>query len=812
MELPSCLLPGKLEEREIVRLMRVIMKETKPVICICHLLPFLLAISAAVESTCTRRCGDVDIPFPFGIEQDCFLSRFHVVCNSSKLYYGDIQILNIYPDASRATRLQKVPLVHPQDNNNSTGVHISSEMDLTGSPFRFSEYRNNFAAVGCNVVAFFNTSTLDAFVDTRYGRSCAALCNDAANYIDVINGSCSGADGCCQIGDIPWGMQQFTSYIILDFAGFSGSPSQNSSCLFSTLVDRYSFNASSDLRGCDLYELYQGQFPVAVDWSISNASCEDAKLNPTTYACRSRNSYCNDPFPGYSCSCNYAYEGNPYIEDGCSGANIFIFTIQIFKLKISVCHIPGCYGMCLDNRTCECPPGTRGDPSRPNGCSEKNTRISKFLSPVNPISSNCFISYNAKIKVCLKSSVIIGNIFMIISASAGGSVLICSAIVALWRILKKRNLQNRKKKFYRRNLDLLKKEQSSTDEIVTERMKIYELDELEKATNYFDKTRVVGGGGHGKVYKGILLDQRVVAIKMPKITNESELGQFINEVFILSQTNHRNVVKFMGCCLETEVPLLVFEFISGGTLSDHLLNHEQFSPLSFEDRLRIAYEVARALSYIHSEASITIFHRDVKSSNILLDERNIAKLADFGASRAVTCDTNSVTTIVQGTYGYLDPEYHQTGRLTDKSDVYSFGVILAELLTGTTAIPYQINNEVRHLVMDFIASLKDNSLPEILDPLVLEEAKEEILGKFSRLIERCLKLNGTERPTMKEVEEELEAMRAKKPKASPNGPGVTASCLDLGVNSLGGTSAFFYTCLDLEANSLEETALIDSSM
>ncbi|XP_042386900.1 wall-associated receptor kinase 3-like [Zingiber officinale] len=713
MELPSCLLPGKLEEREIVRLMRVIMKETKPVICICHLLPFLLAISAAVESTCTRRCGDVDIPFPFGIEQDCFLSRFHVVCNSSKLYYGDIQILNIYPDASRATRLQKVPLVHPQDNNNSTGVHISSEMDLTGSPFRFSEYRNNFAAVGCNVVAFFNTSTLDAFVDTRYGRSCAALCNDAANYIDVINGSCSGADGCCQIGDIPWGMQQFTSYIILDFAGFSGSPSQNSSCLFSTLVDRYSFNASSDLRGCDLYELYQGQFPVAVDWSISNASCEDAKLNPTTYACRSRNSYCNDPFPGYSCSCNYAYEG---------------------------------------------------------------------------------------------------NIFMIISASAGGSVLICSAIVALWRILKKRNLQNRKKKFYRRNLDLLKKEQSSTDEIVTERMKIYELDELEKATNYFDKTRVVGGGGHGKVYKGILLDQRVVAIKMPKITNESELGQFINEVFILSQTNHRNVVKFMGCCLETEVPLLVFEFISGGTLSDHLLNHEQFSPLSFEDRLRIAYEVARALSYIHSEASITIFHRDVKSSNILLDERNIAKLADFGASRAVTCDTNSVTTIVQGTYGYLDPEYHQTGRLTDKSDVYSFGVILAELLTGTTAIPYQINNEVRHLVMDFIASLKDNSLPEILDPLVLEEAKEEILGKFSRLIERCLKLNGTERPTMKEVEEELEAMRAKKPKASPNGPGVTASCLDLGVNSLGGTSAFFYTCLDLEANSLEETALIDSSM
>ncbi|XP_074586563.1 wall-associated receptor kinase 3-like [Curcuma longa] len=745
--------------------MMMMMKKMKKIseICMCLLLLLLLAISRA-ESTCTRRCGDVDIPFPFGIEPDCFLPGFHVACNSSKLYNGDIQILSIDPEESRATIIQKNALVYPE-NNNDTGVHISTEMDLTDSPFRFSRRGNIFAAVGCNVVAFFNTSTPDAFSDIRYGRSCAALCNDV-NYNDVINGSCSGADGCCQFGDIPFGMQQFTSYIILDFARFSGSPSQNSSCIFSFLVDRSSFNPSSDLRGyCDLYELYQGQFPVSVDWAITDA---------TTYAHRRRNSYCyrslwSPSSIRYSCRCNSGYEGNPYVEDGCS---------------VSVCrHMPGCYGMCLDNTTCECPPGTRGDPTRPNGCSAKNTRTR--------------------------------NIFMIISASAGGSVLICSTIVALWRILKKRNLQNRKKKFYRRNLDLLKKEQSSTDEIVTERMKIYELDELEKATNSFDKTRVVGGGGHGKVYKGILSDQRVVAIKKPKITNECELGQFINEVFILSQTNHRNVVKFMGCCLQTEVPLLVFEFISGGTLSDHLLNQEQFSPLSFEDRLRIAYEVARALSYIHSEASITIFHRDVKSSNILLDERNTAKLADFGASRAVTCDTNSVTTIVQGTYGYLDPEYHQTGKLSEKSDVYSFGVILAELLTGRTAIPYQKNNEVRHLVMDFIASLKDNSLLEILDPLVLEEAKEEILGNFARLIERCLKLSGTERPTMKEVEEELEAMRAKKPKVDhPNSLGGTVSIytgFDVGVNSLGGTASF-NTCFDIESNILRVTASTDSSM
>ncbi|RRT32938.1 hypothetical protein B296_00054811, partial [Ensete ventricosum] len=232
-------------------------------------------------------------------------------------------------------------------------------------------------------------------------------------------------------------------------------------------------------------------------------------------------------------------------------------------------------------------------------------------------------------------------------------------------------------------------------------------------------------------------------------------------------TNHRNVVKFFGCCLQTQVPLLVFEFISGGTLSDHLLllAGEGVSPLSFEDRLRIATEVAKALSYLHTEASITIFHRDIKSSNILLDERNTAKLADFGASRAVSIEQTSIATAVQGTFGYLDPEYHQTGRLTEKSDVYSFGVILAELLTGQLAIPRRENNVVRHPVMDFLAALKENSLFKVLDPLVLQEGSREAVERIARLVEKCLKLSGNDRPSMREVEDELEAVRSNKTKA-----------------------------------------------
>jgi len=294
---------------------------------------------------------------------------------------------------------------------------------------------------------------------------------------------------------------------------------------------------------------------------------------------------------------------------------------------------------------------------------------------------------------------------------------------------------------------------------IAERM-IIPLDELAKATNNFDKAREVGGGGHGTVYKGILSDLHVVDIKKSNITVQKEINEFINEVAILSQVNHKNVVKLFGCCLETEVPLLVYEFISNGTLYHHLHVAGPRS-LSWGNRLRIATEIATALAYLHSEVSIPIIHRDIKSTNVLLDDTLTAKVSDFGASRYIPVDKTGLTTRVQGTIGYLDPLYFQTNRLTEKSDAYSFGVILVELLTRKKPSSY-LSPEGDGLVSHFLDLHAEGNLVQIIDPQVIEKGGEEV-QEVAAFAASCMNLlRADERPTMRQVEHTLEGLRGPK--------------------------------------------------
>lgn len=285
---------------------------------------------------------------------------------------------------------------------------------------------------------------------------------------------------------------------------------------------------------------------------------------------------------------------------------------------------------------------------------------------------------------------------------------------------------------------------------------MFTIEELKKATNNFAKDRILGVGGNGIVYKGILPDQRIVAIKKSKQLEQNQIEEFINEVVILTQINHRNVVKLLGCCLETEVPLLVYEYISHGTLHHHIHNNGGNMPwLSFQNRLRIAVESADAFSYLHYAASTPILHRDIKSANILLDDYYTARIADFGASRLRPFDQADMSSLIPGTLGYLDPEGIQMG-LSDKSDVYSFGVVLAELLTGREAIDLTLPNKEKSLATYFKASVKENRLFQILHHRVLKEGSLEQLNAIGELVVRCLNTKGEERPTMKEVATELE--------------------------------------------------------
>ncbi|KAM7502481.1 hypothetical protein LguiB_001385 [Lonicera macranthoides] len=345
------------------------------------------------------------------------------------------------------------------------------------------------------------------------------------------------------------------------------------------------------------------------------------------------------------------------------------------------------------------------------------------------------------------------------SASIAGLLL----IVSTWRsykIMKRRKKTKLKKKFFKRNGGLLLEQQlSSGEEGNVDKTKIFTSKELEKATDQYNKNRILGQGGQGTVYKGMLTDGRIVAIKKSKIKDKCQLEQFINEVAILSQINHRNVVKLHGCCLETEVPMLVYEFIPNGTLFQYIHDENPEFPLSWDVRLRIATEVAGALTYLHSAASVPIYHRDIKSTNILLDEKFKAKVADFGTSRSIAIDQTHLTTKVLGTFGYLDPEYFLSSQFTEKSDVYSFGVVFVELLTGEKAVSSTRSEERRGLALHFKLAIKENRLYDILDAKVAREGAKEEIKMVANLAKQCLNSNSKKRPTMREVAMELERIR-----------------------------------------------------
>ncbi|XP_024973863.1 wall-associated receptor kinase-like 20 [Cynara cardunculus var. scolymus] len=288
--------------------------------------------------------------------------------------------------------------------------------------------------------------------------------------------------------------------------------------------------------------------------------------------------------------------------------------------------------------------------------------------------------------------------------------------------------------------------------------KIFTSKEIKKATNNFSSTGLLGVGGFGEVYKGVLDDGTTVAVKCAKLGNTKSVDQVLNEVRILCQVNHKNLVHLLGCCVELQQPFLVYEYIPNGSLFDHLHDRNK-QPLTWSQRLTIAHDTAEGLAYLHFSASPPIYHRDVKASNILLDDKMKAKVADFGLSRLAHSDVTHVTTCAQGTLGYLDPDYYWNYQLTDKSDVYSFGVLLLEILTCQKAIDFNRPTNDVNLVTYVKRIVSEERLVDVIDPILKKRATLldfDAMKAFGFLAMSCLEERRENRPSMEEVSEEIE--------------------------------------------------------
>ncbi|GLJ24105.1 hypothetical protein SUGI_0459770 [Cryptomeria japonica] len=740
----------------------------RSVICIC-------LVGFTVAQCAPEICGSMNVSYPFWIKNsDCGYPGFQITCSKSNstgnltpfftAYLGDFtqQHLPAYDYEIMEIDYKGHLII------NSTSIKTYSCNRSTsassffqpphGGPFAIS-MSNKFVVIGCNS---FGTYEFGKWGDARCVSTC--VFQSDPQYCRY---------GCCEI-TLP------DNYMWLNFTGGGVFGLRNSTtnkydrkCGFSTIMEPSTFRVVDNETNLFWGEGFKAYYGLRLSWGISLQNCSMAKAT-TNYSCSS-NAECFDSPSGvgHVCRCLPGYEGNGY-SNGTDCTDID----ECSRKGLNLCFGAEEGGMCHNfagSYKCSCAKGYKGDGySNGTNCRDIDECRQKMSPCVGeeeggichnlPGSYNCSCAKGYKgdgIKRGSKCKPESSNKTVMFAAigSVSTFVGVCLAACGIFWCLRMRYLKHARDEYFRCNggflLERILAEKGKQKE--GKNFRIFSENELKRASRDYSDEMKLGSGGSSTVYKGILSNGTPVAIKKFKefpigVESEESMKQFINEIVILSGLHHKNVVSLVGCCLQTQSPVLVYEFVDGGTISHQL----RAGHLTWQSRLQIAMGSADALAYLHSELDRPIIHRDVKSSNILLDNTVTPKVADFGISRLLCGNDTHLITNVMGTCGYMDPEYFDTGTLTDRSDVYSFGVFLAELLTGRE--PLSPGRPPQEIVLSklFLFKCKDNSLTDILDPMVKNEDNQDQMTAVANLARECLSQEGSGRPSMREVKMKLE--------------------------------------------------------